>query len=136
MRYLGMMEESEGVTYGTTAVHFASGESNRLRLGGRYLFANRNNTACGADPCEAVDCVPARSLAGYIGAVWDYEFSGESRGDVGSASVLSPSVRGGTAIGEIGLNATLRRVELHAGLEGFLGQRKGVSGNLGGVWRF
>ncbi|MDR3108248.1 MAG: hypothetical protein LBU65_00990 [Planctomycetaceae bacterium] len=75
-------------------------------------------------------------MNGYVCAVWDYEFSGEANGYVGSASILAPSVRGGTAIGEIGLNATLRRVELHAGLEGFLGQREGFSGNVGGVWRF
>jgi hypothetical protein len=70
-------------------------------------------------------------LNGYIGAVWDYEFSGEANGYASNAPVLAPSVRGGTAIGEIGLNATLRRIELHAGLEGYLGQREGFSRNVG-----
>jgi autotransporter-associated beta strand protein len=137
LRYLGMWEESEDVTYGTTAVHFASGESNRVRLGGRYKFAKRNNTVCGAEPCEAVDCsASARALSGYIGAAWDYEFSGNANGYVGSASILAPSVRGGTAIGEIGVNAKLGRADVFTGVEGYLGKREGVSGNVGAVWRF
>ncbi|MDR3109374.1 MAG: hypothetical protein LBU65_06770 [Planctomycetaceae bacterium] len=63
-------------------------------MGGRYTFANWNNRATvrGAAPCdprEAVSCsVPARSLNGYIGAVWDYEFSGNANGYVGTLQFL------------------------------------------------
>jgi outer membrane autotransporter protein len=129
LRYLGMWEESENITLDGENVSFASGESNRLRLGGRYY--TQNNSKC--NPCEPNK---TRRLNGYIGAVWDYEFSGNANGYVGDASILAPSIRGGTAIGELGLSATLQRVEVYAGLEGYLGKREGFGGNVGAVVRF
>ncbi|MDR0870348.1 MAG: autotransporter-associated beta strand repeat-containing protein, partial [Planctomycetaceae bacterium] len=132
-RYLGMWEGSENATFGRNTVHFAHGESNRLRLGGRYYLAPP--LVCGGD-CEPCSAVNTRQIKGYIGAAWDYEFSGTSRGNRADVSILAPSIHGGTAIGEVGLSATLRRVELHTGIEGYLGKREGFSGNVGGVYRF
>ncbi|MBO7475616.1 MAG: autotransporter outer membrane beta-barrel domain-containing protein [Campylobacter sp.] len=104
-------------------VEFDSVESHRARVGFR----------------DRVKLGEYNSL--YIGAAYEYEFSGEANGMVshpafGSAGIASPSLKGSTGIGEIGYIFENGRFRFDIGAKGFVGRQKGYSGNIGFTFKF
>ena len=100
-------------------IYFSGIHSNRTRFGGRV---NR-----------AVN----EYLNGYLGAAWEHEFSGTARASLYEYTLGSPSLRGSTGIGEVGL--TLKRtpvmpLNIDFGVQGYVGKREGLAANLQVRW--
>ena len=103
---------------GGVDVKFDSVKSQRLRVGIKDTMA--------FDPNNKL----------YIGAAYEYEFSGDANGiishaEFGSDSIVSPKLKGSSGIGEIGYIYENGNFEFIIGAKGYIGRQRGVSGNLG-----
>jgi autotransporter-associated beta strand protein len=97
------------------SVKFEDSDSSRLRLGWRLAWTLNEH------------------LTPFVGAAWEREFDGISRAYVGPYSIDSPSLRGDTGIGELGLSfrpSLSLPLTLELGVQGYVGKRKGASGSL------
>ncbi|WP_370677193.1 autotransporter domain-containing protein [Pleomorphomonas sp. PLEO] len=106
--------DSVQLTTGET-VDFDAVTSERTRLGARLSYALSNK------------------VTPYAGAAWEHEFDGKSRATTNGFAIDAPSMGGDTGIMEVGL--TLKPsddlpLSVDLGLQGFVGQREGVAGNL------
>ena len=114
-------------TAGTSA-HLSSGEtfdfdavnSHRLRLGTRYTH--------GATALSQF----------YAGLAWEYEFDGDARATSQGDSAPSPSLKGGSALLELGYRFAPQgsRMSYDLNLNGWQGKRKGVTGGVSVKWAF
>ncbi len=97
-------------------VSFEDMSSNRLRVGGRATWQLNEN------------------WQPYAGLAYEWEISGSARAATYGLGITSPSMRGGSVIGEIGViwqpDAT-RPLWIEGGVQGSLGKRDGYSGKLG-----
>lgn len=85
--------------------------SHRLRLGSRAYFQ-------------------LGRVAPYVGAAYQYEFAGKSRGSVWGTNLQPVRLQGSTGSGELGLHIGIGPFYAEAGVKGYIGKRRGVSGNL------
>jgi outer membrane autotransporter protein len=96
-------------------VSFEAADSQRLRLGGRLA------------------CAVNEYFSPYLGAAWEHEFDGSARAVSSGHAIDPPSLRGDTAMGEIGLSLkplpTLP-LSFDLGVQGYAGKREGVTGSL------
>jgi hypothetical protein len=96
-------------------VRFNSADSNRLRVGTRFVYAVNEY----ASP--------------YIGAAYEHEYDGRLNATTNGYGIDAPSLRGDTGIGEIGFtlkpSATIP-LSFDLGLQGYTGVREGVTGSL------
>ena len=114
-------------TAGTSA-HLSSGEtfdfdavnSHRLRIGTRYTH--------GATALSQF----------YAGLAWEYEFDGDARATSQGDSAPSPSLKGGSALLELGYRFAPQgsRMSYDLNLNGWQGKRKGVTGGVSVKWAF
>ena len=114
-------------TAGTSA-HLSSGEtydfnavnSRRLRIGTRYTHG-----------------MTALSQF-YAGLAWEYEFDGDARATSQGDSAPSPSLKGGSALLELGYRFAPQgsRMSYDLNLNGWQGKRKGVTGGVSVKWAF
>ena len=73
----------------------------------------------------------------FIGAAWEQEFSGTAESSLYGVELHAPSLKGGTAIIDIGLRASIKSyLTIEAGIEGYLGIREGISGKGEVVFSF
>ena len=89
--------------------------SNRLRLGATYSYKGNS------------------MFSPYVGLALEHEFSGSCEATVYGVDVASPSFRGDTFRGELGIKTVQSEnmpVTLNLGVQGFTGVRNGVSGNF------
>lgn len=106
--------DSTVLTTGET-VDFEAVDSQRTRLGLRVAYALSDQ------------------VTPYAGAAWEHEFDGEARASTNGLSLDAPSLAGDTGILEAGL--TLKPsadlpLSVDLGVQGFVGQREGLSGSL------
>ena len=94
---------SSGETY-----HFDSVKSNRLRAGVRY---NHNSS---------------ENMKFFAGAAYEYEMNGKANAEYQGYRLPTPSVKGGTAIGEVGIAVKSGKTQFETSLQGFGGKRKGA----------
>lgn len=113
-KYLWSRQGSDSITVGGDPVHFDAENSQRLRGMAKVLRKMS----------------PEWTLTGGLG--YEYEFDGKAKGTLYHMySIDSPSLKGGSGIGEIGLEykpQNNQRLSLEAKLAGYVGQREGVSG--------
>jgi hypothetical protein len=88
--------------------------SSRLKVGGRLSFR------------------PGASFRPYFGLAYEREFSGRAGAGLSGYAIPAPELRGGTGSGELGFTffAAGGAFALDAGVTGYAGVRKGVSGSL------
>jgi outer membrane autotransporter protein len=106
--------DSERLTSGET-VRFDSVDSHRLRLGGRFVYA-------------ANDLINP-----YAGLAYEQEFDGKAGATTKGLAIATPSLQGGTGIGEIGLALKASKdlpLSVDFGVQGYVGTREGVTGSL------
>jgi outer membrane autotransporter protein len=115
-KYFWTKQEGDSVTLSTgDPVTFKDAYSSRLRLGGRLSFS-----------------VSGR-VRPYVGAAYEWEFDGKSRATAHGRHIRTPSSRGGTAMGELGLSITpspSSRFSIDLGVQGYAGKKRGVTGSL------
>ena len=89
--------------------------SHRTKLGGRLNYtANRQFTP-------------------YVGLAWEHEFSGKSNGNVYGYSLEEVSMKGSSGVGEIGVSFKPDETgawSVDANVQGYFGQREGVTGRV------
>jgi hypothetical protein len=67
----------------------------------------------------------------YFGAAYEYEADGKAKATILGAKIDAPSLKGSTGIGEAGLSIyTDSPVNFDFGIQGYVGQRKGISGSV------
>jgi len=114
-KYIWTHQNSDGVTIAGDRIEFQSADSHRWRTGARFSYA-ANET-----------------ITPYAGAYYDHEFDGEGKARVKDEAIQAPELAGGTGVGELGLivnPGTKLPLSLDLGVQGYVGQRQGVSGTL------
>ena len=107
---------SSGETYDFDAVN-----SHRLRIGTRYTHGGTELSQI------------------YAGLAWEYEFDGDARATYQGDSTPSPSLKGGSALLELGYRFAPKadsRVSYDLNLSGWQGKRQGVTGGISVKWAF
>lgn len=77
----------------------------------------------------------------YAGLAYQYEFDGESKGNLtlptfGTAEIAAPKLKGSTGIAELGYAYETNSIKFDIGAKGYTGKEKGYSGNLGVTIKF
>ena len=96
-------------------------DSSRVRLGARYTR------------------VLGRNTSGYVGAAWEKEFDGQAKSTLNGREIDTPEMKGDTGRLELGLTtAPFANVQLTLGLgvQGYWGQREGLTGGAKLNYRF
>ena len=121
-KYFWTRQDSDSRTLSTgEALRFDAVDSQRTRLGGRFGYALNEY------------------VAPYVGAAWEYEFDGKARATTNGIAIDSPSMKGSTGVGELGLTLTPTAglpLSIDFGVQGFTGKKEGVSGNVQLKWEF
>jgi hypothetical protein len=115
-KYFWTHQNSDDVSVLGDPVHFAAFDSSRLRAGVRLSREK-----------------PGGRLITYAGLAYEYEFAGKAKATVYGFDIDAPSLKGGTGILELGMSwkkSAESSTALQLGLQGYAGQRKGVSGNV------
>lgn len=103
--------------------HFSGVSSMRMQIGAKDSFKIAQNSKL------------------YAGAAYQYEFDGESNGEIvltgfGATSIASPKLKGSSGIGEIGYVYERDTLKFEIGAKGYVGREEGYSGNLGLTLKF
>ena len=120
-KYFHMHHEGDTVTIAGDEFAFDSVNSDRLRVGARYL--DRKNDR----------------FTGYYGLAYEYEFSGDTGGTANHHAMYTPSLQGSTVIGEIGFRGTPGEGSpwsFEVSLRGYAGKQEGISGAVTAVYSF
>jgi len=115
-KYFWSRQGGDSLTLSTgDPVDFKAANSHRVRLGGRY--SHNFDTA----------------ISFYGGAAFEYEFDGKAKATTNGFDIDAPSLKGSTGIGELGLiftPSTSLPMFIDLGVQGYVGQRRGVTGSL------
>jgi outer membrane autotransporter protein len=115
-KYFWTKQEGDQVTLPTgDQVTFKDAFSSRLRLGGRLSLAVNDH------------------FRPYVGAAYEWEFDGKARALAYGYPIKTPSTRGGTASGELGLSITPSSsvpFSIDLGVQGYTGKKEGVRGSV------
>ena len=120
-KYFHMHHEGDTVTIAGDEFAFDSVNSDRLRVGARYL--DRKNDR----------------FTGYYGLAYEYEFSGDTGGTANHHAMYTPSLQGSTVIGEIGFRGTPGADSpwsFEVSLRGYAGKQEGISGAVTAAYSF
>ncbi len=120
-KYFHMHHEGDTVTIAGDEFAFDSVNSDRLRVGARYL--DRKNDR----------------FTGYYGLAYEYEFSGDTGGTANHHAMYTPSLQGSTVIGEIGFRGTPGEYSpwsFEVSLRGYAGKQEGISGAVTAAYSF
>jgi outer membrane autotransporter protein len=121
-KYFWTRVNSDSVTLDTgDPIKFKAVNSHRLRGGARFAY------------------VMNEFVTPYAGLAYEHELDGKARGATYGYSIDAPSLRGGTGIGELGLAlkpSSALPLSFDLGVQGYVGQREGVTGSLQVKWEF
>ena len=99
---------------------FDSIDSHRVRIGGRLNSLNKN-------------------INRYVGLAYEYEFSGKATATAYGVDIATPTAKGSSGILELGLvykPTTDSKFSMDMGMNGYVGKRKGITGNITLNWGF
>ncbi len=115
-KYFWTRQQGDSVTLTTgDPVTFDDADSHRVRVGVRYAYAL------------------SEAVSPYAGIAYEHEFDGEAGASTRGYRIESPSLRGGTGMAEMGVSLTPSQnipLSVDLGLQGYVGKRQGVLGNL------
>lgn len=120
-KYLWSHQNSDGVAVGLNDVDFRATNSHRWRTGARATFM--------AD----------RPFSPYAGAAFEYEFAGKARASVDGYAIDAPELKGASGMAELGVRYVAPGgcgFFADAGVQGYVGRRRGVTGSVKFGWRF
>ncbi|MDR1832042.1 MAG: autotransporter domain-containing protein [Fusobacteriaceae bacterium] len=112
-KYFYTKEKGDHVILSTgDDIHFKDVTSSRIRIGGR-LSGN------------------GEKVKPYAGLAWEYEGDGKARATTSGLKIGTPSLTGSTGIAELGVKLTPSpKWTLDIGIQGYVGEREGVTGSL------
>ena len=161
--YAGVISEratSYDISNPYYALHLGVGKKTKLKAGDsleaylKYFYSHQNGTsaklATGEDyDFDAVNSHRVRLGARYAhdmgesghfyaGLAWEYEFEGEARATYQGMSTPSPSIKGASAMLELGYRFAPKdsRVSYDLNVSGWQGKREGFTASVGVNWAF
>jgi outer membrane autotransporter protein len=115
-KYFWTRQGGDTVTLSTDdEVKFKAVDSHRARLGTRFAYA------------------VSETASPYAGLAYEHEFGGKARATAYGRSIDAPELKGGTGIAEFGVTLKPSKnlpLSLDLGVQGYVGQREGVTGSL------
>lgn len=117
-KYLWTHQNKDTVEVFGDEILFKSSNSHRFKNGFRLGYTDKQENW---------------KLISYIGLAHEYEFDGKTQMMINKEGIDSPTLKGGTGIGEIGINITPNKnsaFSIELGMQGYTGVRDGFSGNL------
>ncbi len=96
-------------------------DSNRIRLGVRYTYNG------------------SERFSPYIGVAFEHEFSGSCESRAFGYRVAAPSFEGSSGMGELGLMMKPTEdlpLSINLGVQGYVGQKQGISGSCNVMYEF
>jgi len=121
LKYFYTHQSGDTVTLnpGLGTLDFDSVDSNRIRIGSRLTHKINNKDSI------------------YGGFAYQYEFGGEARATYNGTATPAPSVKGSSGMLELGyiLKAS-DKVSLDFGVTGWAGKQRGITGQIGALWKF
>ena len=99
---------TSGETY-----HFDSVESHRVRVGTRLTHADSDKANI------------------FAGVAYEHEFDGKANATWQGFRLPTPTVKGGTTIGELGVSVKAGKAKIDASIQGYGGRRKGAGMQIG-----
>jgi len=121
-RYSWSTMEAEDVVIDSFDYNFDDINSHQARLGARYDYKD------------------TKYISPYVGVAYAYEFDGEANAAIaGNLNITTPSLEGGTGIFEIGVKVISESnipLSVNFDIEGYIGEREGVTGNIDIVYSF
>ena len=142
------------------AIHLGMGKERKLRAGDsletylKYFYSHQSGTSAKLSTGEDYnfDAVNSHRLRlgvryahdmgengrFYAGLAWDYEFEGEARATYQGMTTPSPSLKGASAMLELGYRFAPKnsRVSYDLNVSGWQGKREGFTGSVGVNWTF
>ena len=120
-KYLWTRQKGGNVVIAGDAFTFKDINSQRTRLGARYSYPLNTSTTL------------------KLGAAWEYEFDAKAKASVHGMDVTAPEIKGSTAVLDAGIKlspASNKNLSFEAGIQGYAGKRKGVTGNVAVKYAF
>ena len=120
-KVIWLHQRGDDVNVHGDAVHFENADSIRTRLGGRVAYKANEK------------------LTPYAGLYWEHEYDGKVRSTVNGVRIEAPELKGSTGVGELGLSykpTNIKGLSVDVWLRGYVGQRKGATGNVQLRYRF
>jgi len=115
-RYTWGKQNADKVNIGNDQLTFGASQSSRVRVGTRYSYAYTPR------------------IKPYAGVAYEREFKGDASGSAYDLSIEKPSLSGNTGIVEVGVTmnplAAVEALSVDVGVQGYLGDRQGVTGSL------
>jgi hypothetical protein len=103
-------------------------------------LTRKSITDISVTPLSRAFCAFAVSevVSPYVGAAFEREFSGKARATTNGLAIATPSLRGNTGVGELGLTISpgARALTIDLGVQGYVGKREGVTGSLRAGYMF
>lgn len=118
LRYTFTHLGSDSVNLDGTHYGFDSVNSHRTRLGARMVDEGQNGFEL------------------YYGAAWEYGFGGDCDATVNGVTTSGPAVDGSNGVFEVGGTWSENKWEISAGLEGYVGAKRGVAGGMNFIYEF
>lgn len=125
LKYFYARQAGDTVTMHATGVpdqtyNFDAINSHRLRLGTRLTHKTNEKSSL------------------YAGIACQYEFDGEARASYNGNNTPAPSIKGASGMAEIGwqIKPSQSPLTLDLGLTGWLGKQRGLTAQLGMLWKF
>ena len=116
-KYLWTHQNGANHTIAGDVYTFDDINSQRTRLGARYSYP-----------------INANANAQFrIGAAWEYEFDAKAKASVHNLPIATPEIKGSTGVLDVGFKvspASNKNLSFEAGIQGYTGKRKGVTGNV------
>lgn len=118
LRYTFTHLGSDSINLDGTHYGFDSVNSHRTRLGARMVDDGQNGFEL------------------YYGAAWEYGFGGDCDANVNGVTTSGPAVDGSNGVFEVGGTWSDNKWEISAGLEGYVGAKRGVAGGMNFIYKF
>ena len=96
-------------------------DSSRVRFGVRYTYSG------------------SERFKPYVGAAYEHEFAGSCESTAYGHPVAAPSLEGSSGMGELGIimkPAETLPLSINLGVQGFVGQKQGISGSCNMMYEF
>jgi hypothetical protein len=126
VRYFWTKQDGDSYTFNfgqnlNQKVRFDDTISHRVRVGSRYTKMKTDR------------------FSWYLGASYEQELDSKNRGWIMGQPFETPSLKGGTGIGEVGIiyrSTADKHFNIETGIQGHVGVRRGISGGVRLGWEF
>ena len=120
-KFIWTRQNSDNVDVQGDKMRFKDADSLRTRLGGRFSYAVYDYATL------------------YVGAAWEHEFDGKAKASFQGQQLAAPEIKGSTGIFDLGLSispVSNKNLSFEAGVQGYAGKRRGVTGNVAVKYAF